>query len=147
MQSSRFGTDHERYIGSGIVTLSQLPNASDDDLIVHKQEIRDLKKQFGHGTYKPWLKESRLKAEISQCHWKSRRIAEYQRLGEHDFPRLQFTEDTRISIVESMALLEVLRSSQTLHPEQSFDRLEGQWVVDFFCKGKTVFPSVTTAGM
>ncbi|KAH8620995.1 hypothetical protein IG631_24353 [Alternaria alternata] len=134
MPSTRFGTDHERYIGSGIVALSQLPRASEDDLIIHAKELKERKRRFRPGMCKPWQKENHLKAELSHRHWKNRHIGKSQRLDGHDFPELQFREDADIRIIENMALLQVVRSSKASRWEQRISNGGRQWVVDFFRK-------------
>jgi len=147
MPSTRFATDHERYIGSGIVALSQLPRASEDDLIIHAKELKERKRRFRPGTCKPWQKENHLKAELSHRHWKNRHIGKSQRLDGHDFPELQFREDADIRIIENMALLQVVRSSKASRWEQRICNGKRQWVVDFFRKGKTVLSCVWCASM
>jgi len=136
MDSTQFVTDHARYLGFGIIALSELPEASEDDLIIHAKEVDELERRLEPRTWKPWQKKGHLKAEISLRHWENRSIGKEHRLDGRDYPELRFGEDADIRMLESMALLQAVRSSKTSRWEQRINNHERRWVVDFFCKGK-----------
>jgi hypothetical protein len=146
MRSTRFGTDPERYLGSGIIALSQLPEPSEDDLIIHAKELKELARRLEPRTWKPWQKKSHFKAEISRRYWKNRNIGKEQRLDGRDYPELRFGEDADIRMIESMAMLQAVRSSKASRWEQRINNHERRWVVDVFCKGKTVWSFLWRAG-
>jgi hypothetical protein len=129
MPSTQFSTIHDRYLGHGIVALSQLPKASEDDLVIHKKELKKLEGRLKRQTWRPWQNESRLKAEISCRYWNDKSVGEMKRLNGVDFPQLQFREGADIRMIESMALLEVIRSS---------NNHERRCVVEFLRKGNIV---------
>ncbi|RYN61333.1 hypothetical protein AA0119_g13263 [Alternaria tenuissima] len=134
MPSTQFSTIHDRYLGHGIVALSQLPKASEDDLVIHKKELKELKGRLEGQTWKPWQKESHLKAEISCRYWNDESVGEKKRLDGVDFPQLQFREGADIRMIESMALLEVIRSSESSRYERRINNHERRCVVEFLRK-------------
>ncbi|RAR15460.1 hypothetical protein DDE83_001101 [Stemphylium lycopersici] len=134
MPSTQFSTIHNRYLGHGIVALSQLPKASEDDLVIHKKELKELEGRLKRQTWKPWQKESHLKAEISCRYWNDESVGEKKRLDGVDFPQLQFREGADIRMIESMALLEVIRSSKSSRYELRINNHERRCVVEFLRK-------------
>jgi hypothetical protein len=138
MSKSQFGTVHERYLGSGIMFLSQIEVTSPHESYLCQKEQREIENQFRRGACKPWLPEYRLKAEISQSQWGTRDVMEEKRFGRYDLPKLWF-KDAGIRIVESVARLEAARSSAAAELKKVFNLLETEerwWVVDFFEHGK-----------
>jgi hypothetical protein len=156
MQEPGYGTDHERYEESGIMKLSQIerhPDLNQYHLLPESKKAQnDLERQFSRELCKPWLKESRLKVEVSQSQWNDRVIiGSPQRLGESYFPSLRFKEDSPlyINIKEGVDLLEVVRSSRASGLAQRFDPLEPKerwWVVDFFIDGKDLLAAIDGVG-
>ncbi|KAH8710277.1 hypothetical protein GQ44DRAFT_776643 [Phaeosphaeriaceae sp. PMI808] len=140
MEYLKKGADHERYIQSGIVQLSQIKRHPHPDPFYHlsPQCRRDrgyLEQQFRHEACKPWLKEYHLEAEIPVSTWDSRTITGWKRFEETSFPCLEFTEGTTICITGGIALLETARESRAWGLTQTFGLLEPQqrwWIVDFF---------------
>ncbi|KAH8622857.1 hypothetical protein IG631_22606 [Alternaria alternata] len=142
MSESQFGTDHERYLGSGIVFLSQIRETSPVDCFLLKREQREMESQFQRGACMPWLPEFHLKAEILESQWKTREILIERRLGRYDLPELWFQDaDIRIVEKESVARYEAAKSSGDPKLRHMFRRLETEerwWVVDFFRHGKAL---------
>lgn len=139
MSEVKFGTDHERYLGPGIVFLSQIAATAHSDYYLCKKEQKEIESQFQRGACEPWLPESRLKAEISRSQWETKNIMGTERLGRYDLPKLWF-KDADIRIMGSVARLEAARSSGASVLKEMFNRLETEerwWVVDFFEHGKT----------
>lgn len=140
MLESRFGTDHERYLGSGIVFLSQIVETSPDDYSLCKREQKEIESQFQRGACKLWLPEFHLKAEIPKSQWETRDILEEKRLECYDLPKLSFQDaDIRIVERESVARLEAVKSSGAKKLKKMFNLLETEerwWVVDFFKHGE-----------
>jgi DNA-directed RNA polymerase subunit H (RpoH/RPB5) len=142
MSEFRFGTDHERYLGSGIVFLSQIVETSPGDCSLCKREQREIESQFQRGACKPWLPEFHLKAEIPESQWETRDILEERRFERYDLPKLWF-QDADIRIVEkkSVARYEAAKSSGASELKEMFNLLETEerwWVVDFFKHGKVI---------
>jgi hypothetical protein len=146
MDLPRYGTDYERYLGSGIVQLSQIKQNPHPDPFYHlspqcRKDRRRLEQQFRHEACKPWLKEYHLEAQISELVWEQRMITGQRELEGCEFPCLEFDEDAKIYITGGMALLETARSSRAWGLTQTFDRLEPQqrwWVLDFFRDGTSI---------
>jgi hypothetical protein len=153
MQEPEYGTDHERYIASGIIGLSQIkphPKLNNHHLFPQfKKDQEKLKQQFSIEPCKPWLNENHLKVEVSQSQWENRVIIGWQKMGEVDFPSLRFKEDSPLYITEGVELLEVGRSSNARDLVEDFDLLEPKerwWVVDFFGDGKDLLAAISGAG-
>jgi hypothetical protein len=157
MEKPGYSTDHELCEGSGIVKLSQIERHPELDqyhlLPESKRAQKFLEKHFRKEICKPWLKESRLKVEVSQSQWKDRvTIGSPQRLGESSFPSLRFKENSPVyvNIKEGVDLLEVVRSSKAWGLTQRFDALEPKerwWVVDFFINGKDLLAAIDDVGV
>ena len=145
MDYPEYGTDHERYLGSGIVQLSQIKQNPHPDPYHHlspqcRRDRRELEQRFRHEVCKPWLKEYHLHAEVSSFVWEDIETEGWKMLEENKFPCLKLREGARICITGGIALLETARSSRAWGLAQTFDPLEPQqrwWVVDFFRDGKT----------
>jgi len=139
MSATHYGTDHGRYLGSGIVFLSQITETSRYDSYLCEKERKEIENQFQRGAGQPWAPESRLKAELSRSHWDARIVGETRRLRSHDFSVLHFSPDAVLSIMGSVARLEALKSSNASGLMNVFNLLntrERWWVVDLFWKGK-----------
>lgn len=145
MEDTGFGTDHERYLGSGIVQLSQIARYPHPDTFYHlspecRNAQKKLEQQYRHEVCKPWLNEKHLRAEISRSVWESRTETGWRRLETKEFPCLRFRKEATICITRGIALLEIAWSSTAWGIAQTFGSLEPQdrwWVVDFFHDGKT----------
>jgi hypothetical protein len=143
MDSVGYGTDHERYLGSGIVHLSQIERHPHPDPFYHlspqcRKDRTRLEQQFRHEVCKPWLKEYRLEAQISDSTWNHRTITDWREFDECEFPCLEFKQGAKLCITGGLALLEIARSSGAWGLAQMFDPLEPQqrwWVLDFFRDG------------
>lgn len=140
MDLPRYGTDHERYLGSGIVQLSQIEQRPHPDPYYHlssqcRKDRKRLEQQFRHEVCKPWLTEYHLEAQVSEPVWEHRMTTGQKELEGFVFPCLKFQEDARICITGGIALLDTARSSRAWGLAQAFDPLEPQqrwWVLDFF---------------
>lgn len=148
MRAPEFGTDYERYLGSGIVQLSQLKRYPHPDPFYHlssqcRKEQKQLNERFKHEICKPWLPENRLKAEISEVEWEKRMETGHKKLDGTIYPCFQFDSDTRISITEGISLLEIAWSSVAWGIQRTFDWQVPQqrwWVLDFLCDGESSLP-------
>jgi len=142
MSKPGFGTDHERYLGSGIVFLSQIRETSPDDCSLCKRQQKEIESQFQRGACKSWIPGFHLEAEILQSQWETREILEQIRLERYDLPKLWFQDaDIRIVEKESVARYEAAKSSSAPELRNMFRRLETEerwWVVDFFTHGKAI---------
>ncbi|KAF1952094.1 hypothetical protein CC80DRAFT_552846 [Byssothecium circinans] len=117
MDYPEFGTDHERYPGSGI------------------KDRRELEQRFRHEVCKPWLKEYHLQAEVSSLVWANIETEGWKTIGGYKFPCFILDGNARICITGGIALLEIARSSEAWGLVQTFGLLGPQrrWlVVDFF---------------
>jgi hypothetical protein len=154
MEEPRDVTAYKRHHASGIVELSRIKPHPDLDgyhlFPQFKKAQEELEGQFRRETCKPWLKESRLKVEVSQSQWDDKiEIIGYEKLGEDKFPILRFKKDLPFYIQEDVALLELARSSKSRGLAQSFKALtlkERWWVVDFFLDGKDLLITIDGAG-
>jgi hypothetical protein len=143
MNPTKYGTEHERFLGSGIVDLSQIDQYPHPDPFHHftsefRKERKRLEQQFRHEVSKPWLPEHHLKAQVSPLHWENKTITGWKVLEGYRYPCLMFNHGTKIHIIERLALLEIARASSVWGLAQVFDPLEPQqrwWVFDFFRDG------------
>ncbi|KAF9728532.1 hypothetical protein PMIN01_13360 [Paraphaeosphaeria minitans] len=139
MDETRYGTDSERYLKSGIVQLSQLKQHPHPDPYFHlsrrcREDQKQLEKLFRHEVCKPWLKENRLKAEVSRSVWENATQRGSRWLDGTLFPCLEFEENAEIYITEGIAMLHIARSSSVRGLAETFDSLEHRWwVLDFYC--------------
>jgi hypothetical protein len=138
MSETHYGTDHERYLGAGIVSLSQIAETSRYDKHLCEKERKEIDGQFQRGACQPWPPEGRLKAEVSRSHWEARIVMDTKRLENYDFPKLRFSSDDVVTIMGSVARLEAVRASSASGLVNMFNRLDTQercWVVDLFEQG------------
>src|SRR5438045_3801995 len=96
-----YGTDHERYLGSGIVQLSQIEQNPHPDPFYHlspqcRKDRRRLEQQFRHEVCEPWLKEYHLEAQVSEHVWEHRITIGLREFHGFEFPWLQFQGDAKI---------------------------------------------------
>ncbi|KAL6171639.1 hypothetical protein ACJQWK_02648 [Exserohilum turcicum] len=148
MPEYSYRTEHQRYLGEGIVFLSQFADIDPNDICLCRDEQKKIENRLKKGACKPWLQENRLKAEIQMSQWKKRDAKEKEWLGGCMFPRLSF-KDADIHIMGSVALLEVLRTSDAPKLKKLFDLLQTEerwWVVDFFEHGMNTEETKTSAG-
>jgi hypothetical protein len=143
MDVTDYGTIHERFVGSGIVDLSQIDQHPHPDPYHHWspefiKEGKRLEQQFRHEACEPSLPEHHLKAQVSDLAWKDRTTTGYKVLEGRRYPCFKFNHGTEIRIIEGFALLEIARSSIAWGLEKVFGSLEPQhrwWVFDFFRDG------------
>ncbi|KAL5370677.1 hypothetical protein DPSP01_014722 [Paraphaeosphaeria sporulosa] len=153
MDETRYGTDSERYLKSGIVQLSQLKQHPHPDPYFHlsprcRKDQKQLEQRFRHEVCKPWLKENRLKAEVSRSVWENATQRGSRWLDGTLFPCLEFEENAEIWITEGIAMLHIARSSSVWGLAETFDSLEHRWwVLDFYCDGMSSMSMITIRGM
>lgn len=141
MEHPLCGTDHERYLGSGILTLPKLAQELGSGRWRHdpasKQERNELERLLRHQVFKPWDKQYHVPVDVSMAVWNSRIKLGVRRYEGLQFERLHFENYDELCIVGKFALLELARSSdawglQQIYGSQSRERW---WVFDFFCIG------------
>lgn len=143
MEEAQYGTDSERYLGSGILKLSRVPRYPYADKSCHlsprcQKEQAELEKEFKHNICRPWLKHRHLPAEISHATWIGRTVVGQRNLGGIEYPCIELGDQATICVSGNIALLEIARSADAQVLVQMFDELEPQerwWVFDFFCDG------------
>jgi len=140
MHPTNFDTPYERYIGTGIVLLSQLdPHYCKDSFYYEsracKLKQKNLEARFKNETCKPWLPKNRITAEISQHQWEAKLVQRHLILEDgREYPVFMFEDDAVITIIDGVSRLGVARSSTAAGCLKTFD---GQglksrwWVVDF----------------
>ncbi|KAL5417046.1 hypothetical protein PMIN04_007920 [Paraphaeosphaeria minitans] len=139
MGDTRYGTDSKRFIESGIVQLSQLKQHPHPDPYFHlapqcRKDQKQLEQRFRHEVCKPWLKENRLKAEVSRSVWEKATERGSKRLDGRLFPCLEFEANAEIYITEGIDMLHIARSPSVWGLAEIFDSLENRWwVLDFYC--------------
>lgn len=145
MQGTRFGTVHERYLGSGIVQLSRLPQACYFDSNFHlssqcRREKIQLEELFKRRACVPWLPAHRVRAETTEREWTNKTVESARRLDDGiSYHCIHFREDTAITVTHGIAMLELIRSSEAAGVVRTFHPLELHqrwWVLDFFCIGE-----------
>src|SRR5438045_3044163 len=117
MRSTNFGTPYERYIGTGIVLLSQLdphhcinPYYYTSKNCQLKQE--NLQAHFITETCKPWLPKNHITAGISKHRWDAKSVQRHLTLEDgREYPVFEFEDEAVITIIDGVSRLAVARSS------------------------------------
>jgi hypothetical protein len=139
MSSAALSTVHERYLGTGIVQISQLKSHHPSDpwyYISRSCRLRqnNLTELFKHVPCKPYLPENHITAQISGAQWNARASGGEVQLDDgRTYLCVRFRDDARITILNGISRLEAARSSM----ERGF--VQRWWVVDFLSDGKTCF--------
>jgi hypothetical protein len=140
--STKFGTDYERYLISGIVYLHNLADGSAQHRLSpsFRREQRAIGKRLAREKWDPTLTRNRLTARITTNAWLS--IARRPNVPLQDgreYPVLVVPEDAEILIDEGAALLAVLRSRVPAYSCEPWGNQmsSAAWcVVDFLVDGE-----------
>lgn len=145
MDECGYGATSERYLGRGVVQLSQVGQHGYAEPLYHlsppfPKQQQELVERFKHEVCKPWLRENRLEATIALSDWQSRREMGKHEYGEVSFSRWVFREGA-ISVIGPIAMWQVAKSSNVRGFKKHFGPVTPQqrwWVLELYQHGKSV---------
>jgi hypothetical protein len=144
-------TSYERFLGTGIVWLSQLDLKHTED--PYRSATNDCQKRvemleatFKDGTQcTPWFPKNHIVVEISKHQWEKKKESEFEVENVGKYPLYEFQREAVLNIQDGVARVIVGLSSEAVGCVKTFRDGPRWWVVDFLECGKSL-PTYGTPG-